>query len=383
MVPVAARLVLALALLAPPLGAEEPFATELSVGFGYEGSDTDRPLVVLDGTPSASYDYAADARAHAVDVSATRWLRPVPDDGRTPLGLLPYVARVSSLSARFALTGASRDSLGRFVGQQSSLEVSFSADGTLREADLGAEWFLSRTVALRAGLDSGTERETAASTSVESPSGRADVSTSGTRVSSTAGALGVAVRLGEHEVSLSGRYGEGELTRDDRSAFTGGADPFFSTLGTDSVVREATLAARLLLLDRRLVVDAAGRYGLATSSSDLSTALSGPWAQGRAIARALSAGATWYPSRVLGLTAGFAWATRDASSGPEGRLRPTSAETSRTFRAGVEWHASPRVAVAITGERIGTETVSPPGAATYQRFEETAGRVVLGARVRL
>ena len=381
--PASARLLFVFALLAPPLGAEEPFATELSVGFGYEGSDTDRPLVVLDGTPSASYDYAADARGHAVDVSATRWLRPVPDDGRTPLGLLPYVARASSFSARFALTGQSRDSLGRFAGQQSTLEVSFSADGTLREADLAAEWFLSRALALRAGLVHGNERETAASTSVERPSGRADVSTSGTRASSTAGALGVAVRLGEHELSLSGRYGEGDRTRDDSSAFTGGAAPFSSTVGTDSVAREATLAVRLLLLDRRVAVDAAGRYGLTTSSSDLSTAVSGPWAQGRTIARGVSAEATWYPSRTLGVSLGFAYATRDTASGPEGRLRSSSAETSRTARAGVEWHASPRVAVALSGELAGTDTVTPPGATTFQRFEETAARVVLGARVRI
>jgi hypothetical protein len=365
-----------------PAGAEPPFATELSLGFGYEGSATDRPLVVLDGTPSASYAYSADGRAHTVEAAATRWFAPVADDGRTPFALLPFAARASSLTARFALTGASRDSLGSFAGQASSLEVSFAGDGTMRDGGLSAEWFLGRSVSLRGGLDYANERETAASISVESPSGRADVSTSGTRGSSASGTLGVALRLGEHEVSVGGSYGESDRTRDDASAFTGSAQPYFSTLTTDGIARSGTLAARLVFLERRLVVDVSGTWARSTSSSDLETAISGPFSKGTATGRRAALEATWFATRRLGLTAGFAYATSDVTSGSPGRERPSSEETTRAFGARAVWFASGRVSVSLWGERVEADTVAPPGSSTYQRFEETAARAVLGAAVR-
>lgn len=374
----------ALVLLLPalPSPGEPPFTTELSVGFGYEGSATDRPLVVLDGTPSASYAYSADGRSHAVEIAATRWLSSVPDDGRTPLALLPFVARASSVSARFALTGASRDSLGSFAGQASSLEVSFSGDGTIRDGGLAAEWFLGRSLSVRGGFDYVNERETAASISVESPSGRADVSTSGTRGSSASGTIGVALRLGEHEVSVGGSYGESDATRDDASAFTGSAQPFFSTLSTDGTARSATIAARLLFLERRLAVDVSGTWAESTSSSDLETAMSGPFSKGTATGRRAALEATWYATRRLGLSAGFAYATSDVSSGSPGRERPSSEETARVFAARAAWFASERIRVAASGEWLETETVAPPGSSTYQRFEETTGRVTIGAGLR-
>jgi len=363
-------------------GAEPPFATELSIGFGYEGNAAARPVVVLDGTPSASYAYSADGRAHTVEAAATRWLAPVADDGRTPFALLPFVARVSSVSARFALIGASRDSLGSFAGQASSLEVSFAGDGTIRDGGLAAEWFLGRSLSLRGGLDYVNERETAASISVESPSGRADVSTSGTRGSSASGTLGVALRLGEHEVSVGGSYGGSDRTRDDASAFTGSAQPFFSTLTTDGIARSGTLAARLLFLERRLVVDVSGTWARSTSSSDLEPALSGPFSKGTVNGRRAALEATWFATRRLGLTAGFAYATSEVTSGSPGRERPSSEETTRAFRARAVWFASGRVLVSLWGERVEADTVAPPGSSTYQRFEETAARAVLGAAVR-
>lgn len=376
-------LALALSLTAATAGAQLPFSTELSIGFGYEGSETDRPLVVLDGTPSAAYAYSADGRAHFVEVAATRWLCDVPDDGRTPFALLPFVSRASRVSARFALAGASRDSLGSFSGQASSLEVSFSADGSVRDGALAAEWFLGSRFAVRGGLEYARERETGASVSRERPSGRADVSTSGTRGSSAAGSLGLALRLGEHEVSVVGSYGETDRTRDDASAFTGSAQPFFSSLTTDGTARSGTLAARLLFLDRRLALDLSGTCREATSSSTLDTAVSGPFSTGRATGRDASVEATWYATRRLGLTAGFAYATSDVSSGAPGRVRPSSESTTRAFRVRAGWFASERVSLVVSGERVEVETVSPPASATYQRFEQTAARVVLGANVRI
>jgi hypothetical protein len=378
------RTLLALAFLARPLAAQEPpFSTEVAIGFGYEGSATERPRVVLDGLPSDAYAYSADGRAYAVDVAATRWLGPVADDGKTPFALLPYVARASSVSARFALAATDRDSLGRFEGREASLEASFSGDGSVRDAGLSAEWFLGRSVSVRGGFDSRVERETAASTSIESPSGRADVSTSGTRGSSASGSLGVALRLGEHEVSVLGRYGEADRTRDDASAFTGGAQPFLSTIETEGIVREAAVAARLLLLDRRLSVDAAGRYASESSSSDLSSAISGPFSKAGATGRRATVEATWWATRGLGLSLGSGVETREVSSGAPGRERPSSEATAWTLRASVRWFASPRVRVVLSGERVETETVAPPGSTTYQEFEETTGRVVLGAALRL
>lgn len=377
------RAILLLSLLAGSLGAAEPpFATELSIGFGYEGSATERPVVVLDGTPSSAYEYSADGRAHTVDVAATRWLKPVGDDGRTPLALLPYVARSSSVTARLALTGTSRDSFGSFTGRESSLEVRFAGDGSLREADLHAEWFLGRDLAVRGSFEYGNERETAASTGVELPSGRADVSTAGTRSSVAMGALGLALRLGEHEVSATGSYGETDLTREDASAFTGSAQPFFSTLTSAGTVWRATLGTRLLFLERRLALDASGRYADTTSSSDVTTSLASPFAEGRVIARDVAVEATWFATRRLGISAGFGTGTRSVSSGSPGRLRPVRAETELAFRARVRWFASERISVSLSASRAETEEISPPDSSTWQRFDETADRVMLGAALR-
>ena len=381
--PTASRTLLALALLARPLAAQVgPFATELSVGFGYGGSSTQRPLVVLDGVPTAAYAYSADAREHAVEVAATRWLRPLGDDGTTPLALLPYVARASSVAARFALAGASRDSFGSFSGRASTYESRVAGDGTARDADLAAEWFLGRSFSLRAGLAYASERETAASTSVEEPSGRTDVSTAGTRVSGPSGSLGVAFRLGEHEVSVTGGYGASDAVREDASAFTGGTQPYSSRLETESLARRGTVAARLLFLGRRLTVDLAGEYVLATSSSDLEGLLSGPYAKGRSITRRGAVEATWFATRRLGLTAAFEYATRDASSGPAELLRPSSSATTRTLGVAARWFATERVSVVLSAARAEGDSVAPPGATTYQRFDEATNRVALGAAAR-
>ena len=376
-------LFLALAPLAMPAAAAgPPFATELSLGFGYEGSSAERPLVVLDGVPSAAYAYSADGTAHTLDVAATRWFSPVGDDGRTPLALLPYVARTSGVTARFALSGASRDSFGSFSGQESSLEVGLAGDGTLREARLDAEWFAAKSLSVRGGLAYVTERETAASTSIERPSGRADVSTAGTRSSGGTGSLGVALRLGDHEVSASGSYGESDLTREDASAFTGSAQPYFSTLDAEGVVKRGTLATRLLFLGRRLALDASGSYAESTSSSSLGTTLSGPSAEGRALSRNVGAVATWFFTRRLGVSAGFAYGTRSVASGPPGQLRPSRSETGRAWSAGTRWFASERVCVSLLASRTGTDAVAPPDASTYQRFEDVVDRVTLGAALR-
>ncbi len=381
--PLPPRCLLALLLLAGPLVADEPpVSMELWIGFGYEGSATERPVVVLDGSPSSAYAYSAGERAHTVDVGATRWFAPIAGDDRAPLALLPYLARSSSVSARFALTGASRDSFGSFSGQEQSLEVRLGGDGTLREADFSAEWFVARSLAVRGGFEYGNERETVASTSVERPSGRADVSTSGVRASGATGSLGFAFRLGEHEVSATGSYGESDQTRDDASAFTGSAQPFFSTFTSEGIVRRGTLGTRLVFLDRRLAVDASGSYSLTTSSSDLAASFSGPFVQTKGIARDTAVEATWFATRRLGVSAGLGYGTRDVSSGSAARLRPSRSETVRTFSSRVRWFASERIWAVLSASRTESEEIAPPDSTTYQRFEETVDRVTLGAGLR-
>ncbi len=377
----ASFLVPLLLLAASAAAAEEPFRTELSVGFARDAIATDRPLVVLDGTPAAGYDYSADEEDRRLEVAATRWFGAVADDGTTPFALRPYVARVSSASARATLGGASRDSFGRASAQLATYEVWYAGDGSLREAELSGEWFVGRGLALRGGLEHGRERETAASTSIESPSGRADVATATTRAKVTTGTLGVALRIGEHEVSVSGAYGDSERSREDATVFTG-SPPLFSRLTTAGVTRRGRVATRLLFLRRRLAVDVSGEYALATSSSDLDTTLSGPYAKGRAIGRRAAFEATWYPTRRLGVGVGFSYETRDASSGSARSLRPSSAETTRTFSLAARWFATDRVAVAFGASRSEAESISPPGGSTYQRFDVTVDRVTAGAAVR-
>ena len=378
-----ARILAPLLLLAlPAAGAAPSFRTELSIGASWESIETHRPLVVLGGTPSAGYDYSADEEVRTLDVAARRWFGPVPDDGTTPLALLPYVARVSSASAQVAIAGASRDSFGRASGQLATYEVWYAGDASLREAQLSGEWFIGRGLALRGGLEHGRERETAASTSLESPSGRAEVATATTRAKVTSGTLGASLRLGEHEVSISGVYGASDRNREDATVFTGGSLPLFSRLTTDGLTRRGRVAARLLLLRRRLAVDLSGEYALATSSSDLDTTLSGPYAKGRTIGRRATLEATWYPTRRLAVGGGLAYETRDASSGSARALRPSSEETTRTFRLAARWFATERATVTFDASRSEAESISPPGGSTYQRFDETTTHLVLGAAVR-
>lgn len=363
-------------------GSEPTFRTELSVGFARNAIATERPLVVLDGTPSDGYDYSADEEQHRLEAAATRWFCAVPDDGTTPLALLPYVARASSASARVAVAGASRDSFGRASGQLAAYEVWYAGDDSLREAELSGEWFVGRGLALRGGLEHGRERETAASTSIESPSGRAEIATATTRAKVTTGTLGVALRLGEHEMSVSGAYGASERSREDATVFTGSTQPRFSRFLTDGVTRRGRIAARLLLLDRRLAVDVAGEYALATSSSDLETALSGPFSKGRTIARRAALEATWYPTRRLAIGAGVEYETRDTSSGSARALRPSSSGTTRTLGLSARWFAAERVSLSLSAFRAGGDSVTPPDSTTYQRFDDMADHVALGASLR-
>jgi hypothetical protein len=196
------------------------------------------------------------------------------------------------------------------------------------------------------------------------------------------GALGLALRLGEHEVSATGSYGETDLTREDASAFTGSAQPFFSTLTSAGTVWRATLGTRLLFLERRLAVDASGRYAETTSSSDVTTSLASPFAEGRVIARDVVVEATWFATRRLGISAGFGTGTRSVSSGSPGRLRPVQSETESVFSTRVRWFASERIAVSISASRAETDEISPPDSSTFQRFDETVDRVMLGAALR-
>ena len=129
-------------------------------------------------------------------------------------------------------------------------------------------------------------------------------------------------------------------------------------------------------------MDGSGTYAETTSSSDVTTSISSPFAEGRVIARDVIVEATWFATRRLGFSAGLGYGTRSVSSGSPGRLRPVRSETGRAFSTRVRWFASERIAVSLSASRAETEEISPPDSSTFQRFDETVDRVMLGAALR-
>ena len=100
------------------------------------------------------------------------------------------------------------------------------------------------------------------------------------------------------------------------------------------------------------------------------------------ISRDLAVEATWFATRTLGFSAGFGYRTQDVSSGSPGRLRPVRSETGRAFSVRVQWFASERISVSLSASRAETGEITPPDSSTWQRFDETADSVLLGAMLR-
>jgi hypothetical protein len=373
--------VVAIILLAGRCVAQEAgYQTEASASFGYEGGKTERPLVVVNGFVSPAFAFRGDSTRHDLLVAATRSLCPVPDDGATPLELLSYVARSSTLSASFALGATSSDSYGLARGMVSTVESRFTADRSDRGGRLAAEWFFERSTSVRASGSTLSLRETADSRSTDSPSGVSVLGRFGTRSSSWEGSLGVVRRFGDASVAVDGTYGTRSLTRDEDSLLSGGT-VLSDTLDLEEITRSVTLSGRVLLLSRRLAVDVALSYGVDTSNLDETAPEFRTFAMTRTIHREAAGAATFYPLRRLGVGAVLSYGTDSAVSGFE-VLFPASARKSVTYGVRARFFPRARASAELTASRTEVSRVEPPEATTFQRFTETHDRVTLTGSIR-
>ncbi len=362
-------------------GQDGSWQTEASAGAAWIGTVTERPLVVIGGAPSGSFGYRGDSSGTSLGLSGTRALCRVTDDGATPFDLLAYVGRASTVRLDVSLAATSRDSTGTARGVESTLVSSLSGDRNVRGAALGVEWFLLPATSLRLGGELGRSRETAVSNLVESPSGQMQLSTSGTRSSTWSATFGVAQRLGEHEIAVSGLAAGSDATRDDLSVFTGSADPFSQSLAADGRTWGVAASSRLLFARRRVALDLAASYRETSTSTVVAVSLGRLADESRALSRSVAGVATWYAGRSLGASFGLSYATQSAAAGTPS-LRPTQFVKAVAATLTVRWWASPRRALELSAGRTWTTSLSPPEGPSFERLEETRDRVALAAVAR-
>ena len=306
--------------------------------------------------------------------------------GRTPLALLPYVARASSLTARFALTGdeprLARELHGAGVEPRGALRG--------RRVDPGGGP-LGRVVPRQ-------EPRRARRLRVRQRAGDGRVDLGGA-------SLGPGGRLDGGDARLVGRDGlprrrppprrargerHGELRRDgpdarrrerlhrERTALLLDPRPRRDRPAGDA--RRAAALPRAEARRRRL-----GALRLeTTSSSDLSTALSGPFAKGSAIARDVAVEATWFATRRLGLSARFRRTGRaDVASGAPGRRTAVERRDGAPSPGGrpvVRRRHASRSPSRASGSR--RTTVAPPSEHATSASRRRTSRVMLGAALR-
>jgi hypothetical protein len=375
-------LLVSAALARAAAGQDGGFQTEVGAAYTYDGGTSDRPLVVTGGVPSTIFFYHGDSTAYTLDLSVARYLCPVPDDGATPYALLAYVARDSSLAARFALTAASRDSMGAVQGVDQRITSALSGDRSSRTFGLDAEWFFLRTTALRGGVDVYSFRGTDAATTLEAPSGRGDLSSYRSRTSRTTVSLGLAQRFGgDHEIAVEGFWAWTDTTRTDNTVFTGEVVPLIQDFGLTGTTSGVTPSLRLLFLARTLQVDVAGTYSVNRSDSEVVTPYPRPFDSSRTINRQIGGAVTWYPLRSLGLTGGITYANGETVSG-QTSWRLSSSTKTVALSAAVRWWASSCVAGSVTYTQTNADTLSPPDSDTYQQLKDTNNRVVLAGTLR-
>jgi len=369
------------------------YQNEVTAGVTYEGGRTNEPLVVVNGSPIGGFVFRGDEIERALAFSGTHLFRPAADDGTTPLALLAFVARVSSLRLDASLAARSDDSTGTSAGQQVSITSSLTGDRSTRAAGLSGEWFFSRATSARAGLSGTWQRETDATRQLESPSGRGDLATLATRISSGRATLGIARRFGsgeaasgssallrglEAEVALDGAYGWRTFTRHDDILFSEGG---FRTIAYDlpSSTRALALSARALGLGRRLLVEAKGAYSSAHGAltQDERTKID----RSTATQRSLSGSATYYATRCVGLTAGATYQTETDTGGLVSEQRTQTIKTV-SWLLGARVFVTPKASVSATFTRAEKTTLFPPQGVTFQRLEETTSRVELAGAIR-
>jgi hypothetical protein len=386
-------LLLAAALAAGPLSAQPapPFRVEATATASYEGAATEEPLAVVAGTPSTAFSYHGDAIARSLGVSATAYQRPVEDDGATPLALLPFTSRASSLRLDLSLTGRSVDSSGENRGAGVTLRSDLTGDRDSRGAGAFAEWFFDSATSARAAVSGSWLRATDVTRSLESPSGRGAFDAQLSRVSSGRAGLGASRRFGggsedapawrkdfEGSVTFDGAYVWGASVRTDQVLFITG--PFETNdYELDSRGFSLALSSRTLFFSRRASLDVEARYDRTTG--DLEQKGYGPLDASIGNARRGSATATWYPLRALGVFLGAVYATESDSSGLDVK-RPVSYQKAVSVSVGARLFFAGRTSAAVTLSRTTTDTVNPPVGDTFQMLVETRNRVELSGAIR-
>jgi hypothetical protein len=382
-----AALVVIAALLAAPgaLDAQDAaYRSELQGGGAYEGGRVTEPLVVITGAPSSGFFYRGDSIERSLALSGVHLLREAPDDGVTPLALLAFAARVPSVRADLSLASRSDDSTGTSTGQGISLTSRLSGDRTARSAAALGETFLGRATAVRAGISGTWTRETGTTMQLESPSGRGDLANQSARTSAGRVTLGASRRLGpggsglEAELAVDAAYGWRNFRRDDEILFTeGGFRHFTYELG--STTRAIAVAARALVLDRRLFVE--GRASYSAASGALTQDDRRKIDRSRALVRAFTGTATWFARRTIGLTASATYGTETDAAGLVSEQR-TGVVKSLVLAAGARVFVTPRASASATYTRTERTSITPPDGATFQRLEETDDRIEAAFAVR-
>jgi hypothetical protein len=382
---------LAALLLALPASAQlATYQDEVLASGAYEGAATDEPLVVVSGAAAPGFVFRGDEIERSLGVSAVHLLRPAVDDGATPLALLPFVARVSSLAADVSLAARSDDSSGASTGQQVSVTSRLTGDRSTRTAGLSGEWFVERATSVRGGVSGAWRRETDSTSQLESPSGHSDLANVASRTSAGTVTFGAARRFGrgatgpallrglEAELAIDGSYGWRTFRRDDEILFSeaGGSRRFSYELG--SRARSLALSARALLLERRLLLEAEASY---LTTGGALTQDGQKIDRSFAIVRSLSASATWFPCRRLGVTAGASYATETDTGGLVSEL-PTGFDKEVSWRVAARLFATERASFAAGFARTSGVQLVPPDAPTFQRLETTTNRVDATASVR-
>lgn len=332
-------------LLASPLLAQN-FTTEITGGFGYLGGK-----VVEDGVPPDLFRYREDSAGRELSVAATRWFGGVPDDGATPLALLPFVARRSSLSAGVELSSLSRDSSAYSRSTDTSIDSRLAADGNTFGGVLDGAFFLRPDLAVHANGRADSSRETQGYTSIPFRSGLPGTYSS--KSDRYAGSLGLLARpTPEVALELAG-FGSTATEKGTDVRVGVGDVSYVYDLRKDASTLGVSLSGQVLLAKRRLALEALASY--AATHGDIVI----PYSRGErhAIARSAAGAATWFPHRTLGVTLGIGYTSTEETQGTDPEMGLADLREV-VWRGGVRFFPRPGASVALSLSRSETDTVN-------------------------
>ncbi len=381
--PLLACLLLASLPSGPALAADDPpFSAEAFATVSWGDADTDRVEVVVNGVPASGFSLTGESSGPGLSVGGTWYACGVEDDGAAPRALLPLLSRTSFAAATASLSSDRRRSDGTATGQAVKVTSSLSGDGSVTGVSAGGGWYLGRATALLLGLGYGRERRTDGTRLEESPSVRSEVGRVERRRADGRLAAGALRWLGEDLlVTAEGEWTFSDARRSDEVLFSAGSGTFSQETEADGDGWGVRLGARALLLGRRLVLDASGRYGESREDGRVLAPEERPYSETRTIAREASLGATWYPSRVVGLGLSAGYRSESLAAGLQSLLRAGSVDRVPVGLS-VTWFPAPRAFLALAAEATFTEGTYPPDAATYERYEGRALRFALSGGLR-